>query len=115
MTTWRQTGTEYEATLYKVPLPRFFRFEMGEVEYKRHSNGEQRLQVKFYGVKVPDGASVALSIDGVAICEVVVHRGRGEAEFSRPVGEPATALGNDGVAEIQYNGQALLRGTFRPD
>jgi hypothetical protein len=112
---WRRTLEEYEADLYKVPLPRFFRVEKGEVEIKKYDDGETRLEIKFYGVKVPDGAAVSVTFDGNFVCEVQVQRGRGRLELSAAPGQPVPGVTNGSVAEIQYNGEALLRGVFRPD
>ncbi|MBN1148384.1 MAG: hypothetical protein JXA78_14085 [Anaerolineales bacterium] len=112
---WRRTLMEYEAHLYKVPLPRFFRVEKGEVEFKKYDDGESRLEIKFYGVKLPDGAAVSVTFDGNFVCQVQVQRGRGRLEASASSDQPVPDVTDGSVAEIQYNGQPLLRGVFRPD
>ena len=111
----RRTLEEYEADLYTVPLPRFFRVEKGEIEIKKYDDGETRLEIKFFGIKVPDGEAVPVTFDGQFVCQVQVQRGRGSLELSAAPGQPVPDVTDGSVAEIQYNGQALLRGVFKPD
>ena len=112
---WRRVLEEYEADLYKVPTPRFFRVERGELEIKRYEDGEARLEIVFFGVRVADGSTVAVVIDGQFVCDVVVKRRRGRLELSTAKGEPVPRVRNGSVGEIQYNGEPLLRGVFEPD
>lgn len=113
--TWRRVVEEYEADLYKVPKPRFFRTEMGELERKTYADGEQNLDIRFRGVEVPDGESVAVVISGRSVCEIEVRSGRGRRELSSNNGDSVPTVQAGEVAEIQYAGQTLLRGTFLPD
>ncbi len=112
---WRRKIEEFEADLYKVPLPRFFRVEKGELERKRFEDGEEKLEITFRGVDVPDGARVAVVIDATSVCEVEVRSRRGRVELSSRDGREVPAVRNGSIAEIRYHGRALLRGTFRPD
>lgn len=115
MTSWRRVVTEYEADLYKVPLPRFFRNSMGELEHKTFADGEVLLEVVFRGAKVPDGTMVSVVIDGKSICDVAVKRGRGRLDLSSLQGHELPSVSDGSIAEIQYVGQALLRGVFKPE
>ncbi|MBN2147008.1 MAG: hypothetical protein JW726_06450, partial [Anaerolineales bacterium] len=87
--TWRRVESEFEADLYKVPPPRFFLFRgsVGEAEVKRYSSGEARLEVKFYGLKVPDGTTVSVLIDGALVTEMPIRRQRGYLDETAPESE----------------------------
>ena len=117
MATWRRVLAEYEADLYKVPLPKFFLFRVpkGELELKRYDDGEAQLEVEFVGVPVPDGSVAAVVIDGQIACQVEVRRGRVRQRLSSTEGHVFSKVRNGSVGEIQYNGEPLLRGTFKPD
>ena len=115
MAAWRRIIEEYEAELYKVPMPRLFRNEMGELERKTYADGEELLEIVFRGAKVPDGSAVSVVIDGKHVCDVEVRRGRGRLELSSLHGHEIPRVGSGDIAEIQFDGQSLLRGTFRPD
>jgi hypothetical protein len=115
MAAWRRVVEEYEAELYKVPMPRIFRNEMGELERKTYDDGEELLEIVFRGAKVPDGSRVAVVVDGRHVCDVEVKRGRGRLELSSLRGQDIPRVSNGDIAEIQFGGQALLRGTFKPD
>lgn len=115
MPTWRRMLDEYEADLYDVPPPRFFRVERGEVEIKRYEDGEIRLEVAFFGLKLADGETVHLVIDGQPVCSLEIHRGRGRAELSASAGASLPVVQGGAVAEIQHQGVARLRGVFHRD
>jgi hypothetical protein len=106
---------EYEADLYKVPMPRSFRIPKGELESKEYPDGNRRLEIEFYGAGIPDGASASVVIDGRPVCEVEVYRRHGKLKLSSAEGATLPDVGNGSVGEIQYRGQPLLRGVFRPD
>jgi hypothetical protein len=117
MATWRRKLVEYEADLYKVPLPKFFLFRVpkGELELKRYDDGETQLEVEFFGVPVPDGSVASVVMDGQIACQVEVRRGRARLKLSSTEGYVFPEVRDGSVGEIQYNGEPLLRGTFRPD
>jgi hypothetical protein len=115
MTEWRRVSSEYEAKLYKVPLPRLFRNSKGELEHKTYADGEESLEIAFRGAKVPDGTMVSVVIDGKPICDVEVRRGRGRVDLSSVHGHQIPSVSEGDIGEIQYVGQALLRGVFRSD
>lgn len=74
--TWRRVTAEFDADLYKVPKPRFFRVEKGELERKTYADGEERLEVRFHGIDVPEGTRVSVVIDGERVCEIAAARSR---------------------------------------
>ncbi len=106
---------EYEADLHEVPMPRFFRIRKGELESKEYPDGDKRLEVEFYGAGIPDGSSASVVIDGRAVCEVEVHRRRGRLKLSTAEGATLPDVRDGSVGDIQYRGEPLLRGVFRPD
>jgi hypothetical protein len=112
---FRRKLAEYEADLYKVPKPRFLPMPKGELEVKRYDDGETKLEIEFFGAQAPDGAAVTVVIDGQAVCQVPVRRQRGRLEISTVQGAAIPDVRTGSVGEIQYQGQALLRGTFKPD
>ncbi len=112
---WRSRVEEFEADLYKVPMPRFFRTEKGELERTTYGDGEEKLEIGFRGVDVPDGQSVGIVIDGKEICQLLVNRGRARHELSNQRGDVVPRVAAGQVVEICYQGKALLRGTFERD
>ena len=118
--TWRRKIEEYEADLYRDQTIKFLGFSFqsraksGDIEVKKYDNGEARLEIKFFGVEVPDGAAVAAVADGRTICEVEVRRGSGRAQMDVQA-EAVSTIRNGSTAEIRYMGQVLMAGTFRPD
>lgn len=112
---WRRKVEELEADLFRVPLPRFFRFEKGEVERKRFEDGTEELEVRFHGLRVPDGTTVILTIADREVCPVMVRGGRGRVDLSSSAGREVPSARSGDVVEVRSQGQALLRGTLRPD
>jgi hypothetical protein len=62
-----------------------------------------------------DGSAVSVVIDGEPVSDVEVERGRGRLELSSLHGHEIPRVSSGDIAEIQFNGQALRRGTFKPD
>jgi len=112
---WRTVVEDYEADLYKVPTPRFFRREMGEVERKRFDDGEDLLKVVFRGVEAPDGDRVEVVIAGRVACEVEIKGGQAYVHLSSANGDVVPAVQHGDVAEIHYRGHPVLGGVFHPD
>jgi len=119
-TTWRRKIEEYEADLYRNQTVKFLGFSFqsrarsGEIEVKKYDNGENRLEIKLFGVEVPDGSAVSVVVDGKPVCDVEVRQGSGRVQL-HVQGEAVAAVRNGSAAEIRYMGQVLLQGTFRPD
>jgi hypothetical protein len=112
---WKRKLCEYEADLYRVPKPRFFRFPKGEIEYKAFDDGERQLEIKFYGIKAPDGTTVELLVDGTPGLTVSLKNGRVNTKLSSSAGHSIPEMLDGNVAEISHEGTVLLRGTFKPD
>jgi hypothetical protein len=112
---WKRKTEEFEADLYKVPMPRFWRMEKGELERKAYEDGEEKLQVQFHGLPEPSDGMARVLIDGEPVCEVPVREGRGRQEISTTTGEAIPKVGAGSVAEIEVHGEVLLRGTFKRD
>jgi hypothetical protein len=119
MTTWKRKIEEYEADLYTIQTSwwakLFLRSKGGEIEVKRYEDGEKRMEIDLQGVKVPDGAQVSVVIDGRTARQVETRRGYARVRLSSVDGEiiPEVQIGS--TAQIQYNGEVLLEGTFKPD
>lgn len=118
--TWRRKIEEYEADLYRDQTIKFLGFSFhnrakgGEIEVKKYDNGEARVEIKFFGVEIPDGSAVAAVADGRTICEVEARQGTGRAHMDVQA-EAVSTIRSGSTAEIRYMGQVLMAGTFRPD
>ena len=111
---------EFEADLYtSVDVPKLlaplFRSKGGEIEVSTYDDGERRMEVEIDKLSVPDGSTVSAIVDGNVVCELQVNRGRGRLVLRSSRGDTVPAVGGGGVAEIRYNGEVLLQGTFRRD
>ena len=123
MATWRREIEEYEADLYRVQEPTFLNKLLsfflsakgGEIEMKKYDDGEKVMEVELHGVQAPEGAVISAVVDGVAVCQVQVNRGHGRSLLSTALGETVPEVRNGSVAEIHYQEQVLLKGTFKPD
>lgn len=105
---------ELEADLYKVPMPRFWRVEKGEIERTTYEDGEEKLEITF---RLPGGVTgnAQLQIAGDRVCEVEVVGGRARQVLSTTRGEVVPKAQPDDVVEIAFGGEILLAGVFRPD
>jgi hypothetical protein len=112
---WRSKTEEFEADLYKVPLPRFWRMEKGELERKTYSDGEERLEIQFRGLPEPKDGMARVLIDGEPACDVPVCEGRARHLLSTETGEMVPKVASGSVVEIEYRGEVVLRGTFQRD
>ena len=112
---WRRQNYELEAHLFKVPTPRLFRRKMGELERTSYEDGEERLKISFHGIDAPDGAVVALVIDGRTIANLPVERGavRKIPSSREAAAVPEVKAGQ--TVEIHLLGKAVLAGVFRPN
>jgi hypothetical protein len=111
----RRKVEEFEADLYKVPLPRFWRIEKGELERKAYDDGEEKLEICFRGLPGPDGGLARVLINGEPVCEIQVREGQGRQVLSSTAGEAIPKVGSGSLAEIEYQGQIVLRGLFERD
>lgn len=112
---FRRIVEEFEADLVKVPEPRFLRVEKGELERKKYSDGEEKLEIRFHGVKGPEGGMARVLIEGESVCNVRLTGGRGRKELSTSNGDEVPQVSKGSVAEIEVQGDVVLRGVFKPD
>jgi hypothetical protein len=112
---WFRKVIELEATLYVVPRGWLFNFPKGEVEYEVFEDGEKKLEVKLFGVKVPQGALVALATNSGTVCEIALQGGRGYARLTSQEGDPIPNLEAGNELEIYYQGRVILSGKLRQD
>lgn len=119
MTTWQRKIEEYEADLYTIQTSwwakLFLRSKGGEMEIKRYEDGEKRMEIDLHGLKVPDGVQVSVVIDGRAVRQVDTRRGYARVRLSSAEGGEIPEVQIGSSVEIQYNGEVLLEGTFKPD
>ena len=112
---WRRIVMEFEADLYQVPVPRLFKFPKGEVEFKEYSDGERKIEISLWDLKVQDGAIASLRLNGEEMCEVQIVRGRGKLELTSKEITNITEINNGDVLEVYTDGKVLLEGIFAPD
>jgi hypothetical protein len=119
MTTWQRKIAEYEADLFKVQRSWLDKLlgggKSGEIEVKRYEGGEQRMEIDLRGVRCPDGALVTLLVDGKPVHELALRRGFAHLRFSSAEGASIPDVAHGSLAEIRYQGEALLQGTFKAD
>ena len=112
---WRRVVAEFEADLYQVPVPKLFKFPKGEVEFKEYSDGERKIEISLWGLKIEDGSMASLRLNGEEMCEVQIERGRGKLELTSKEIISITEVNNGDVLEVYNDGKVLLEGVFEPD
>jgi hypothetical protein len=112
---WRNKIAEYEAHLYRVPRPKFFRFPKGEAEFKQFDDGERCLELVFYGIKAADGAEAQIRLNGEIALSTTLRRGRARLDLTTAKGHEVPHMGDGDLVEIVYDGEVALRGELRPD
>lgn len=119
MTTWKRKVEEYEAELYSIPKSGwarlFLRSKGGEIEVKRYDDGEKRMEIDLRRVKCPDGALVAVVINGRQVRQVETRSGFARLHLSSLDGEALPEVCSGDKVEIQLMGEVLLEGVFMPD
>jgi len=111
----RRVVEELEAELYKVPAPKFFRTEQGELELKTYADGVKKLDIFFRGIKAPDGSIAQVMVDGEILCELPLKRGSAHHEYSSGNGNQVPEVRDGQVVEVHYGGKVFLKGAFKPD
>lgn len=111
----RRVVREFEADLYRVPEPRFFRRKMGELERTAYAGGEARLKISFSGVGAPDGSLVEVLLGGEVIHQCNLEGGRYRIKLSTSQGHSIPEVAKGDVVEVRVDGEVVLRGRFRPD
>jgi hypothetical protein len=119
MTGWQRKISEYEANLHRVQRSWLEKLlgsgKYGEIEVERYEGGEQRMEIELHGVKCPDGAQVALLVDGRPVHEFTVQRGFAHLRLSSAEGASIPDIERGSLAEIRYQGETLLQGAFKVD
>ena len=85
------------------------------MEIKTYADGEKRMEIDLYRLAVPDGAVVSAAIDGQVIYEVAVRGGFARIRASSLDGESIPEVQHGSKAQIHYQGEVLLEGTFMHD
>ena len=80
-----------------------------------YDDGDRQTEVQIDKLNVPSGATVSAIVDGTIACELQVNRGRGRMVLRSSRGDTVPAVGKGSVAEIRYNGEVVVQGTFRRD
>ncbi|MBN1667501.1 MAG: hypothetical protein JW862_10450 [Anaerolineales bacterium] len=119
MTTWRRKISEYEADLHRVEMTwlekLFGSAKGGEIEIEQFDDGEMRMELDLYRLKCPDGARVAVLIDGRLVQQVETRRGYVRLRLTSVEGAQIPQVQSGSTAEIQYQGEVLMKGSFRLD
>ena len=110
---FRSKRGEVEAKLYPTPECQFG--GVGEVEIETWSDGAVELEVSIKHTGIPDGTKLDVCFGGRKVLSLVVAQGYAKQwlKSSPQVVIPAINIGDE--AEIQYQGNTLYRGQFRPD
>lgn len=119
MSTWRRKIIEYEVDLFRVHLSwweKLFQITTaGEIEIKVFEDGEKRMEIDLDRIKAPDGALLAVVIDGESVREVEHRRGSVHLRLSSSEGELIPDVRSGSPVEIRSMGETLLKGTFTVD
>lgn len=125
MAKWRRKISEFEADLYKVKeeepstllgkLAGIFKTHNGEIEIENYEDGSKEMEIEFFGVDAPDGASLSVVVDGTAVCQINAHRGRAKLLLDTSQGDSIPEVQSGSMAEIHHAGQVVLEGTFKRD
>ena len=113
--------SDFEANLYRQEEPsalvRFLgmRIKKGEIEISTYNDGHKKIEVELEGVEVPNGSTVTAIIDGAPTCEVQVNHGKARVKQRTTDGIEIPEVSRGSVAEIHYQGEIILSGTFKPD
>lgn len=106
---------DFEAKLIPTNENEFAKSGRGEVERELYSDGNAELKLQFSGTNIPDGSSVNLHINGNIVKDYKVNKGRVYEKINTKSGATVPTVKAGDEAEVIYNGQTVLSGTFYPD
>ena len=86
----------------------------GKIERRRYRDGVERLKAMFRNLRLPDGCSVEVLVDGELLARIPVMHGHGRLEISSQCGQVVPFVKAGAVAEVRYHGRPVVRGTFAP-
>ncbi len=111
--TFRIIKMELEAKLKSVQPTGFFSFSpSGKMEAKWYKDSE-RLKVKVFKIKLPDGSAVDVYVDEQKIGSITLEKGWGKIDTEGESVLPPLEKGQ--TVEIRYQDEALLRGQLYRD
>ena len=103
---------EFQAKLTAVRPKGIHARPRGKIERKRYRGGAERLMAMFRNLRLPDGCSVEVLVDGELLVRMPVMNGHGRVEISSECGQVVPSVKAGAVAEIRYHGKPVVRGTF---
>jgi hypothetical protein len=106
---------ELEADLYAAPRKWIFNFRKGEVEYEAYEDGERRLEVKVFGLKLADGSEISLATSQGTVCQIPIAQGQGRIYLSTADGHPLPEVQAGETVEVYYQGKLILDGRLELD
>lgn len=107
----RRVVEEFEAELYGGSS----RQRLGKLERKTFGDGAEELELRCRGLDLPDGATLTVTVDGTAVGEAAVARGRARLELESAKGHAVPRVAAGQTVEARYGGQTILRGTLERD
>ena len=84
----------------------------GKIERQRFRDGAERLRAKFRNLRLPDGCSVEILVDGQLLARIPVMHGHSRVEISTECGQVVPSVKAGAVVEVRYHGRPVVRGTF---
>ena len=113
---FRRIVEDFEARLSPTPdAGHAFEAAHGKSEHERFANGEIEFEVHIRDIRVPDGTSLDVRVNGFAVAAVVVENGRISLRLSRKAGHAIPAVNSGTDIEVWHGAQVVIRGTFAPD
>jgi hypothetical protein len=108
----RRIVEDYEAKLSSPPGTGSGR---GKAEWERYGDGSEELSARFRKLDLPDGATVEVRIDGVAVGQAILSGGSGRLEFESAKGHEVPKAVEGQAVQVIHGGTVILEGVFEPD
>lgn len=84
----------------------------GKSEWKRYGDQSERLKITAFGVDLPDGTPLEITVDGLTIGEMVLRGKDARYERESEKGEHVPRVEKGQVIEIKVRGQVILAGQY---
>lgn len=113
---FRRIVEDYEAQLTPtVDAGSAFAQARGKSEHERFADGEIEFDVRLRDIELPDGASLAIRVNGLGIASIPTQGGRATVRMNHTGGHAIPPVTDGTRIEIMYGDRVVLTGTYAPD
>lgn len=105
---------DYEARLAPVTGAGVGDEASGKSEWERYGSGEEEFNVRVRKLEVPDDAVLEVLLNGAAVGQVRIRKGRGKLAIRSRYTQVPKAVAGDSVV-LRLEGRPVLEGTYVPD